>query len=157
MLPLLIMLLGFQSPAPSPIPAPLPTTAVFSFGGYGVKADATVGYAQLLSQSSATYSFTAYRLTPGARGNLSQATATLMTGVLPRFKQYGWVSVYGSGLAGGGTTATGATVGSFSLGGIAVIAPPKWTHWAFAIGADEQKSASSKSYANLDIGWVWHQ
>jgi hypothetical protein len=150
-----LLLLSVCAVARCQQPPSLPQTAVFAFGGYGVKVDGTIGYAQLLSQASATYSFTAYRFVP-AHGSLTPPTPVLMTGALPRLRSFGWVTAYASGLAGGGTTAAGATVGAFSLGGLAVVSPPKWTHWAFAIGADEQKTAGGRAYANFDAGLVFH-
>ncbi len=150
------MLLWLGCLAMAQQPPVLPQTAIFAFAGYGVKIDGTIGYGQLLSQSSATYSFTAYRFVP-AHGSLTPPTPVLMTGALPRLRSFGWATLYGSGLAGGGTTAAGATVGAFSLGALVVVSPPKWQHWAFAVGVDEQKTAGTgKAYANWDAGLVWH-
>jgi hypothetical protein len=131
----------------------LPQSAVFAFAGYGTKVNAAVGYAQLISQSAQTYSYTAFRYVP-IHGKITLPVPTVMTGVATRLRGFGWLDVYGMALAGGGTAGT-ATVGSFALGGIGIITPQKSKHWSIALGADQQKTAGGRAYTNLDLGLVW--
>ena len=140
--------------APTVPTNPLPQTAVFAFAGYGTKVDGSIGYAQLLSQASQTYSLTTIRYVP-THGSLSVTIPVVMTGAAIHLRDMKWLSVYGIPHLGGGSTTSGATVGSFSFGGMGIIRPSKWKHWGIAAGADMQKTAGGKAYPNFDLGPVF--
>ena len=131
----------------------LPSTFGFLMAGYGTKIDGTVGYGQLISQASQTYSATGYRFVP-VNGKFNSPTPVVLTGLAPHLRRYKWLDAYGLAQAGAGNTATGNVVGAFQLGGFGTFTPSKWKHTGLVFGADMCKTAGGKSYPNFDFGLV---
>lgn len=136
---------------PGTTTAPLPESAIFAAAGYGTKIDGSIGYAQLISQATATYSYTRILYIP-VRGSLS--VPALLTGAALHLRDFGLVHAYA--LAQGGVaTSTTATVFASAVGAFVTIDPPGWKRWAFLIGADMQKTAGGSSFPNWDLGVVF--
>ena len=107
----------------SPTPTPLPTNAVYLLGGYGTKADGTLGYAQLISQASGVYNLSYFRFVPQGAGKLE--IPALTTGVAAHLRDVGWVHAFALAQGGAATSST-ATLFTSAVGGFITINPPGW-------------------------------
>ncbi len=130
----------------------LPQSAIFTAAGYGTKIDASLGYAQLISQASGIYSLSYFRYVP-QRG-VKPSIPAVTTGAAIHLRDFGWVRSFALGQGGVATSGT-ATLFSGAVGGFVTIDPPAWKHVGVLAGVDMIKTAGGASVPNFDLGIVW--
>lgn len=149
----------FQPPGttPSVQSAPLPQAVGFFLAGYGTKIDATVGYAQTVSQPAGLMSASYFRYVPLHNHLFSSSFPAVTTGAALHLRDF-TAGTWGARLfalaqAGAVTTGT-ATLLTQSYGGFMTIGRKQWAHVDILVGVDMCKTATGTAYPNWNLGMV---